>query len=260
MSDYLAAIERQNVVKAVYMEVGAPAEFKKKEAEWALGLCEDPSNPTVGAVISANPTDADFKSYIGSLAKNHYLKGIRYGFSSAEEMMSTKVIDNIRFMGESGLSFDLNLPPDKLSQAGPLLEACPGTRFVLNHCGNADPVAFFSESREKPREARHNRDQWYADVKVLAQRDNIICKISGMVDNVGDFPLTPEDLAPIINHCYQVFGPDRVIFASDWPVCIRNMSLAQWIETVKQVTASWPIDHQKKLFHGNAFSFYGLQN
>jgi predicted TIM-barrel fold metal-dependent hydrolase len=68
----------------------------------------------------------------------------------------------------------------------------------------------------------------------------------------------PEDLAPIVNHCLDQFGPDRVMFASDWPVCTLGAPLAQWVDALKQIVASRPRDEQKKLFHDNAQKFYGL--
>jgi len=171
MEDYLNAVEGQNLVKIIYMEVGVPDGHKKKEAEWALELCKDRDNPMVGAVISA------------------------------------------------------------------------------------DPLAFLPKEREVPREPRHDRNQWYEEIKRLAQRPNIICKISGIVDNAGTFPLSAEDLAPIIDFCLESFGSDRVMFAGDWPVCLRNMSLVRWIETLKEVVANRPLADQKKLFHDNAAAF-----
>jgi predicted TIM-barrel fold metal-dependent hydrolase len=259
MEDYLLAVKGQNVTKAIYMEVGAPAELKRKEAEWALNLCKDPANPTVAAVISADATDKHLQVYLNEMEGNPYLKGIRYPFSNVEEMLQAQVVENLRFLGGMGLSFDLNISPSLLADGGQLLDKCPDTRFILNHCGNVDPVAFFPEQEPTPREPRHNPDQWYHDMDQLAKRDNIICKISGIVDNVANYPLTASHLAPIINHCFDVFGPDRVIFASDWPVCLKNMPLAQWIGTLKQVIADRPQVDQRKFFHDNAFAFYGLK-
>ena len=260
MADYLKATQGHNLTKAIYMEVGAPKEYKQKEAEWALELCKEPDNPTVGAVISANPGEQGFEAYIDTIRDNPYLKGIRYAFRNTDEMLDPKVVANIQFLGKAGLSFDLNLPTQLLSTAVELLELCQDTRFILNHCGNADPVAFFPKNESAPRDPRHQADQWYRDLEQLAQRKNIICKISGMVDNVPDYPLTASHLAPIVNHCFDVFGADRVIFASDWPVCLRNMSLAQWIFTLKEVVAGRRETDQRKLFHDNAEAFYGLDD
>jgi L-fuconolactonase len=258
MDDYLAAVEGQNVVKAIYTEVGAPPEEREMEAEWAMELCRDSNNPTVAAVIAKDPREPDFAEYIGSFEGNPYLKGIRHFFSSASEISESGVVENIRLLGEMGFSFDLGLPPRWLAAGSRLVDQCPGTPFVLNHCGAADPVAFFPEGRERPREPEHDRDSWIRDIEQMARRPNVICKISGIAAHVPDYPLTAEDLAPIINHCLDQFGPDRVVFAGDWPVVLWNMPLAKWIQTLKEVVSARPFEEQRKLFHDNAEIFYDL--
>lgn len=174
MEDYLEAVAGQNLVKAIYMEVGAPPEKRKEEAEWALGLCKDPDNPLVAAVIATDPTDDGFAEYMQKFKENSYLKGIRYFFSSGSEIVEQQVIDNIRLLGDMGLSFDLGIPPRWLSIAARLVDECPGTSFVLNHCGTADPVAFLPVDKQ-PREPEHDRDGWIRDMESLAQRPNVIC-------------------------------------------------------------------------------------
>lgn len=258
MDDYLVAVAGQNVVKGIYMEVGAPPEKRKIEAEWALGLCKDPDNPLVAAVIAKDPKDDGYGEYLQKFEGDPYLKGIRHFFASDSEMIEQRVIDNIRLLGDLGLSFDLGIPPRWLPTGIRLVDACPGTSFVLNHCGTADPVAFFPEGKAKPREPEHDRDNWIRDMESIAQRPNVICKISGIAAHVPDYPLTAADLAPLINHCLDQFGPDRVVFAGDWPVVLRNMPLAKWIETLKEVVALRPMEEQRKLFHDNAEKFYGL--
>ena len=260
MKDYIEAVKGQDIVKAVYMEIAVPPELREKEARWALGLCKDPDNPTVAAVIAGDPTDEGFQEYIKAFEGDPHLKGIRYFFRDSDEILLPEVIDNLRLLGEMGLSFDLSLPPGWLHIGRQLLDECPGTRFILNHCGRADPVAFFPDGKEAPRDPRHEPDVWLRGMESLAQRENIICKISGIVSRVPDFPLTALDLAPIINHCIEVFGDDRLIFAGDWPVCLLNMSLANWIETLKEVLADRPREFRLKLFHDNAERFFGLNH
>ncbi|MCP4313849.1 MAG: amidohydrolase family protein [Bacteroidetes bacterium] len=257
MDDYLKAVSGQNVVKSIYMEVGAPPEIRELEAEWALGLCSDPDNSMVAAVIAKDPTDEDFAAYMQGFEGNKYLKGIRYFFSSGSEIIEERVIQNIRLLGEMGYSFDLGIPPRWLPMGIRLVDACPGTHFVLNHCGTADPMAFFPADKQF-REPEHGRDEWIRDMESIAQRPNVICKISGIAAHVPDYPLTAEDLTPIINHCLDQFGPDRVVFAGDWPVVLRNMPLASWIHTLKEVVAMRPMEEQRKLFHDNAEKFYSL--
>jgi predicted TIM-barrel fold metal-dependent hydrolase len=144
-----------------------------------------------------------------------------------------------------------------LAAAAKIVDACPDTRFVIDHCGNADPVAFMAESRA-PRPPRYDADAWRRDMAALADRKNTICKISGIVSAMEKGKWTADDLAPPINHCLDSFGPDRVVFASDWPVCTRGATLRQWFTALRQIVKNRPEADQKKLFAENAIAFYGL--
>lgn len=68
--------------------------------------------------------------------------------------------------------------------------------------------------------------------------------------------LEPQHLAPTVNHCLDLFGPDRVVFASDWPTCLYNMSISEWVSILKEIVKDRPLDDQRKLFHDNAERIY----
>jgi predicted TIM-barrel fold metal-dependent hydrolase len=89
----------------------------------------------------------------------------------------------------------------------------------------------------------------------LADRDNVVCKISGIVARAPK-NWTPAELAPIINYCLDRFGPNRVMFGGDWPVCKLGASYRQWVDGLKAVIADRPLVQQKKLLHDNAAAFY----
>jgi L-fuconolactonase len=118
---------------------------------------------------------------------------------------------------------------------------------VLDHCGNA-PVG----GTEAQRMA------WQQGLEQVAACPNTIVKISGII--AATTPETPfvEQLAPWINHTLDTFGPERVIFASDWPVCTLRASLSDWVTTLKTLVAARPVADQRKLFSENAIRFYGL--
>ena len=92
----------------------------------------------------------------------------------------------------------------------------------------------------------------------IAKRPNVVCKVSGIIASakLGDW--TPDDLAPIIDRTVQEFGTDRVIFASDWPVCTLISTLREWVEALRTIVSSWTEADQRKLFHDNAVRVYGL--
>ena len=256
--DYLEATRGLNVVKAVYMEVAVPAEQRLQEAQYVIELCRQPGGVTCAAVIAGSPAEEGFEQYIKQFKGSPSVKGVRGSFSSVKQMSDKEVIRNLRLLGELGMRFDLNVSPASLAEALQLVSECPDTRFVLDHCGNADPVAFFPAGRTLPRPPQHSSEQWKRDIGKLGTRGNVICKISGIVARVPGTPLAAEDLAPIIHHCLDAFGPDRVVFAGDWPVCLRGMPLRDWVNLLKNVVANRPEKDQRKLFHDNAVKFYDL--
>jgi len=250
--DYLEATRGLNVVKAVYMEVAVAGDQKLAEAQHVVELCKRTDNPTVAAVIGGLPDDEGFRKYITRFKDSPYVKGVRKGISGKGRCLEKPFVENIRLLGELGMSFDLCMPATKLLVGAKLVDACPDTRFILDHCGNADLKVFGSKPPKTP------ADQWRRDIAALAKRKNVVCKISGIVARATPDKWTPEDLAPIINHCLAVFGPDRVMFGSDWPVCTRAASLRQWVAALKEVVRNRDETQQRKLLHDNAVRFYGL--
>jgi L-fuconolactonase len=100
---------------------------------------------------------------------------------------------------------------------------------------------------------------WKRDLTAVARRGNVSSKVSGIVASIKGRSWRPEDLAPIINHVLAEFGPDRVIFGGDWPVCTLGASLADWVKALREVVRDRSSVEQKKLFHDNAERVYRLR-
>jgi len=257
MKAYMEATRNVNMVKAVYMEVAVPVARRHEEALYAIEMCKDKSNPTVGAVISADLLSPDFEKYISQFKGSEYIKGIRYGFRSTESMKDPLLIKNVEVLGKLNMSLDFTISPAWLLPVAELIKACPGTRFLVNHCGNVDPRAFLDPSKitGKP---NHDANEWIAAMKTVAENKNVVCKISGIISVSSGYPKSAETLAPGINHCLDIFGPNRVMFASDWPWCLKSNSLEEWVVILKEIVKNRPYKEQKKLFHDNAIKFYSI--
>lgn len=262
MEDYLEAVKGLPVVKAIYMEVAVADEDLVKEAEWIIDICQSGRGPTVAAVIGGRPAAESFPAYLARFRNNPLVKGIRWIPPATKQghglYFSPQMRDNLRLLGEWGMSFDICIPPDWLIDVTTLLDECPNTRFILDHCGNADPQQFGRWGKERGAEAREYADQWRRGIDAVAARNNVVCKISGIIARVKPEDWQPDDLAPIVNHCLEAFGPDRVMFAGDWPVCTRGAPLRAWIEALQTIVAARPLEERRKLFHDNAVKFYGL--
>lgn len=257
MTDYEEAVEGLNMVKSVYMEVAVPPAKRREEALYAIEVCRDTSNNTVGAVIAGDPVSNEFEAYIREFEGSPYIKGIRYFFRREEEINSQRVMDNIALLGRLNMHFEFSVPPKWLSAITRLRASCPETPFAVNHCGNLDPRVFFK--KEELRDAPdHDLKEWTKNMRLLASAPNTICKISGIVTRVPGYQLTPENLAPSIDLCLDLFGPERVVFATDWPVCLKAMEIRTWVGLLKNIVERRSYDEQKKLFHDNAIRFYKL--
>ena len=265
-SDYLEAAKTSEVVKTVYMEVDVEPAQRVAEVEYITNLCQQDDNPTAAAVIAGSPDAADFQDYMAQFKDNTYVKGIRQVLHTPESQPGRCVepgfIAGIKHLGELGLIFDICIRPGELSDAVKLVDACPGTQFVLDHCGNADPGVVSGEidanTLDKENPFWHDPQQWKDNIAALGERDNVVCKISGIVARAAE-GWNAKTLAPTVNHCLDSFGPDRVIFGGDWPVCTLVAPLGQWVSALRAIIISRSEAEQRKLLYDNAARIYGLE-
>lgn len=259
--DYLEAVAGLNYVKVVYMEVNtAPTHFVA-EADDVLELTKDPNNLVAAAVIGGRPAEPGFRQYVARYCDDRRITGVRQILHNDQTprgfCLSSAFISGVQVLGEMGKTFDLCLRPAELADAVKLVDACPQTRFVLDHCGNGDPFAFRKTlpANVKP---QHTVEQFKRDIDALAKRDRVVCKLSGFFETLAGHTWDLDDLAPLMNICLDAFGPDRVIFAGNWPVCTLAASLKQWTDACRQIVGNRPIEHQQKLLHDNAKRLYHL--
>jgi L-fuconolactonase len=249
MADYLEATRGLGVVKSVYMEVDVAPEQQAAEADYVIELCERPDNPIVAAVISGRPASPAFRDYIARYARIPFIKGVRqvlHGEGTPRGYcLQPEFIEGIRLLGRLGLRYDLCCRAPELSDCTRLVDSCPETQFILDHCGN-------------PNVQDPERAQWERDLAEIARRRNVVCKISGIVASARPGAWTPSDLEPIVRRVLGEFGPDRVIFGGDWPVCTLAATFRQWVEALRWIIRGEPPDRQRRLFHDNAVRLYGL--
>jgi L-fuconolactonase len=249
MEDYRQATQGLNVVKSVYMEVDVEPSQQAAEADFILDLIRRGGSPLAGAVVSGRPAAEGFAAYLARYKDQPAIKGLRRVLHGADtppgHCLENRFVDDIRLLGNKGLSFDLCMRSAELGDAAKLIDACPDTSFILDHCGN-------------PSVRAKDLSDWKARIGRIAERKNVACKISGIVASAAPGPWTADDLAPIVNHVIDQFGPDRVVFGGDWPVCTLAATYREWVSALQSIVANRPHADQKKLFHDNAIRVYRL--
>lgn len=247
--DYEQATAKLNVVQAVYMEVDVTPVQHATEAEYISDLCRKKNSLTRAAVISGRPNAKNFPEYLDMFRENPFVKGLRQvlhsGSTPAGYSLSPEFIRGIKELGKLRMSFDLCLRESDLADGVKLAEACPDTQFILDHCGNPNV-------RQKPSYA------WLRSIEDLAKQTNVAVKISGVIAGADPQKNFQEQLSPFVNHVWDSFGPDRVVFGGDWPVCLLGGTYGDWVQTLRLIAANRSLTDRQKLFHENAIRIYRL--
>lgn len=249
MNDYDEAAAGLHVERMVYMEVDVAFHQQREEAEYILDLCRRPGNRLRAAVIGGHPGSAKFREHVARFADNPFVKGVRQVLHGAGtprgHCLREEFVADIQWLGDRKLSFDLCLRPGELADGARLATLCPNTRFILDHCGNPNVRDGIGEA-------------WKKEIVEIAALPNVSCKVSGLIESAPPVAWSAEDLAPFVCHCCDSFGPDRVLFASNWPVCNLNGSLVDWVRALETILSDRRAEDLRKLFHDNAVAIYSL--
>ena len=255
--DYAAATEGLPV-RALYMEVDVAEAHLNEEAEALRRLCASKSSQTFAAILGGRPSSAQFEDYLKKHSEGGFLKGLRRVLHTPETprglCLEKDFVRGIRALGKQGLTFDLCMRPGELNDAAALAAECPDTTLVLDHCGNADTKAFL---KAPPSQPAHRAEDWQRAIDRVALKRNVHCKISGVIESLPA-GWTPEQLSPVVNHCLDAFGPDRVVFGSNWPVCLLGGSLRSWVKALGEIVSARPPAERAKLWADNAKRIYRL--
>lgn len=249
--DFRAAAEGLGVAKTVYMEVDVRPDQQVREAELVIELCRRPESLLAGAVIGGSPADPGFETYLKRFEGETSVKGVRsvlHGSRPPGFCLRPEFVDAMRLLGERGLSFDLCLRRTEVADGAKLAGQCPGTTFVLDHCGNIGTEQVDSSDRRV----------WADGIKAAADHPNVVCKISGVIDKASRPDWATHDLATNVGFCLDTFGEDRVLFGGDWPVCLLGGTYKRWVVSLREVVADRSAEFRRKLFHDNAVRIYRL--
>jgi L-fuconolactonase len=157
------------------------------------------------------------------------------------------VLAGLREVARRGLCNDLLVLPHQLTAAVTATREVTESRFVLDHLA-------------KPQIAAGVYQPWARELAELAQHENVSAKFSGLVTEANWSTWTPSDIRPYVDHALSVFGPDRLIFGSDWPVCTLAASYRRIVDLAEDLIGALSTDEEVAVFGGNATKIYELDN
>jgi L-fuconolactonase len=191
-----------------------------EETHWLLDTAA--ANSFIQGVVGWAPIAADnFSTILDQLCQNPLLKGLRHVVQGeADGFLDEKNFNRgIDSLTDAGLVYDLLIYARQLEEAIRFVDRHPKQSFVLDHIA-------------KPEIAANQFEPWNRAIRELAQRDNVVCKLSGMVTEANWAEWTPKTLRPYFDTVLDAFEPSRLMFGSDWPVLIVASSYQRWQQTV----------------------------
>jgi L-fuconolactonase len=233
----------QTVIDAT---VAVQARQSLAETEWLLDLAEE--HDWIAGVVGWAPLlSARVEETLETLATRAKLKGVRHVLQGeADEFMQREDFNTgVSLLRRYSLTYDLLVLERQLPAAIQFVDRHPQQPFVLDHIA-------------KPLIAARELEPWRTHIRELARRQHVDCKLSGLVTEADFSAWTIDDLRPYVETVLEAFGPGRIIFGSDWPVCTVASSYAGWVDVVREYVLELSADEQEIIFGGNATKFYGL--
>jgi len=160
-------------------------------------------------------------------------------------LLRDDVVRGIEAVGRAGLVYDLLVRPRELPAALALARRLPDVRFVVDHIA-------------KPPIASGALEPWAAGMAAFRELEHVACKVSGMVTEADWSTWTPADLQPYVDHVLEVFGPERLLFGSDWPVCLLAATYEQVVDAARQALVGLTDEERAAVFGATAARIYGL--
>ena len=207
----------------------------------------------IAAVIGwVDLTARDVSERIGRLQihpSGRRLKGIRHQVEDEPDqdwLIRPDVLNGLAAVEDAGLIYELLVRPHQLPAAIKAASQYPQLTFVLDHCG-------------KPPVATGELEPWASRIRALAALPNVVCKLSGLVTE-DDWTRQPDpvSLAPYAEAVIEAFGPERLMFGSDWPVCLLAAEYGQVTDVAKELTAGLDAERRAAVFDTTAREVYGI--
>ena len=242
-------VDLEKTIRAAGVDgvVSVQARQSLEETRWLLELAD--KNPFVRGVVGWAPLiSPDIGDILDELTANPKLRALRHVLQGEPDefyMLREDFDYGVSLLRRHGLAYDILIFERHLSQTIQFVDRHPQQIFVLDHVA-------------KPRIRDRVMEPWREHFRELARRPNVYCKISGLVTEADYTNWTEADLRPYAETALEAFGPHRLIFGSDWPVCLVACDYARWLGLVRGWITELSATEQARILGETAAEAYRL--
>jgi L-fuconolactonase len=226
--------------------VAVQADQSEEETAFLLDLAE--THPFILGVVGWLDLRADdLRKRLEHFCQWRTFRGLRHiAQVEPDDFLSrAEVIRGVAALGDFDLTYDILVYPRQLPAALELVRALPEQPFVVDHIA-------------KPSIAEQVLEPWASRMRELSAHPNVWCKVSGMVTEAKWDTWKPDNFRPYLDLVFDAFGPERLMFGSDWPVCLLAGGYRQVLDLVQDYCRHLSAEEEAAVFGSNAIAFYGL--
>jgi L-fuconolactonase len=219
-----------------------------EENQMLLGLADQYAS-VLGVVGWVNLRSERVEEELAKFSGHEKFVGVRHVAQDEPDdrfLVGSEFMRGVGELSTFGLRYDLLIYPKQLPAAIELVRHFPEQFFVLDHCA-------------KPLIVSGTMEPWASQIKELAGAPNVFCKVSGLVTEANHTNWESGKLRPYFDIIVGAFGAERLMWGSDWPVCLLASSYERWLETTEAWIGDWSAEQRAAFFGGNARKFYGLK-
>jgi L-fuconolactonase len=239
--DLAPILKKAGVDRTVFVQT----QHERSENEWVLGL----DAPFVAGVVGwVDLTSKDVERQLLDFRRHPKAVGIRHVVQDEPDdawVVRPDVLRGLRVLAKHGVPFDLLTYARQLKHAATLARRIPDLRIVIDHLSK--PLV--RDGRLLP---------WLDELRAAAAFPNVHAKLSSLVTQAGE-GWSVNELRPYVNAALDLFGPERLMFGSDWPVCLLAASYQEWIDALRELLAPLSKSERARIFGGTAKAFYRLK-
>ena len=248
LADFDEARRHVPVDGIVFAEVAVDPGLHLEEARFIQGLAD--RDPRLCGMVAHAPLERgpSVEADLVALKQNGSLRGIRRLIETERDpsfCLAPPFLDALRLLPRHRLTFDICVKHWAMVFALELVRRCPEVHFVLDHIG-------------KPGIKHGLREPWWGEIRELAGYPNVVVKLSGVITEADHALWKPSDVKPYVSHVVDCFGPDRVMYGSDWTVSELTHLYPAWVEILDEVLHGASDAELRKIYRGTAIRTYRL--
>ena len=243
-ADFIKATQPHDITGSVAVQ----ARQTIQETQWLLELAANYSfiRGVVGWVDLRSPSVSED---LERFSENDKFVGVRHVVQDEPDprfLLGNDFVRGLRYLPAYNLTYDILVFPHQLPAAYELVKLLPDQPFVLDHMA-------------KPDIEHHAISEWKRHFNALAEHENVVCKLSGLVTEANWKVWQQRDFTPYLDVALEAFGPERLLYGSDWPVCLLSAEYAEVLCIANSLIDRVSLHEAKAIRGTNATQFYGLQ-